>query len=33
MNLVPQFGWGSLIGDAPPNIAYPGWLNINHTHD
>ena len=33
INLVPQFSWGSLIGNAPPNIAYPGWLNINQTHD
>ena len=33
INLVPQFTWGSLIGGAPPNIAYPGWLNINETHD
>ncbi|HLK62335.1 MAG TPA: carboxypeptidase regulatory-like domain-containing protein [Bryobacteraceae bacterium] len=33
INLVPQFTWGSLIGNAPPNIAYPGWLNINQTHD
>ena len=33
VNLVPQFTWGSLIGNAPPNIAYPGWLNINQTHD
>ena len=33
INLVPQFSWGGLIGNAPPNIAYPGWLNINQTHD
>ncbi len=33
INLVPQFSWGNLIGAAPPNIAYPGWLNINETHD
>ncbi len=33
INLVPQFSWGGLIGNAPPNIAYPGWLNINETHD
>ena len=33
INLVPQFTWGSLIGNAPPNIAYPGWLNINQTND
>jgi hypothetical protein len=33
INLVPQFSWGGLIGNAPPNIAYPGWLNINRTRD
>lgn len=33
ITLVPQFSWGGLIGGAPPNIAYPGWLNINQTHD
>ena len=30
---MPHFTWGSFIGNAPPNIAYPGWLNINQTHD
>ena len=33
INLLPQFGWGSLIGAAPPNLQFPGWLNINHTQD
>jgi len=33
INLPPLFGWGSLIGAAPPNIQFPGWLNINHTQD
>ncbi|MGA7235632.1 MAG: carboxypeptidase-like regulatory domain-containing protein [Bryobacteraceae bacterium] len=32
-NLPPLFGWGSLIGAAPPNLQFPGWLNINHTQD
>ncbi len=31
--LPPLFGWGSLIGAAPPNLQYPGWLNINRTRD
>ncbi len=31
--LPPLFGWGSLIGAAPPNLRYPGWLNINRTRD
>jgi hypothetical protein len=33
INLPPVFGWGSLIGAAPPNQRYPGWLNINRTQD
>ncbi len=33
INLPPLFGWGSLIGAAPPNLQFPGWLNINHTQD
>ncbi len=33
VNLPPLFGWGSLIGAAPPNLQFPGWLNINHTQD
>src|SRR5665213_573195 len=33
LNLPPLFGWGGLIGAAPPNLQFPGWLNINHTQD
>ncbi len=33
INLPPLFGWGSLIGAGPPNLQFPGWLNINHTQD
>ena len=33
INLPPVFGWGSLIGAAPPNQQFPGWLNINRTQD
>jgi hypothetical protein len=33
VNLPPVFGWGNLIGAAPPNQRYPGWLNINRTQD
>jgi hypothetical protein len=33
LNMVPTFGWGSLIGNAPPNLTFPSYLNINHTHD
>jgi Carboxypeptidase regulatory-like domain len=31
--LPPTFSWGNRIGNAPPNISYPGWLNLNRTHD
>ena len=31
--LPPRMSWGSLIGSAPPNQQYPGWLNINRTQD
>ncbi len=31
--LPPTFAWGNRIGNAPPNISYPGWLNLNRTHD
>ena len=30
--LPPTFTWGNRIGNAPPNIAYPAWLNLNRTH-
>ncbi len=33
LNLPPIFSWGSLIGAAPPNLQFPGWLNINKTQD
>jgi hypothetical protein len=33
LNLPPVFGWGSLIGAAPAQQRYPGWLNINRTRD
>ena len=31
--LQPQYQWGSRIANAPPNIAYPGFLDWNYTHD
>jgi hypothetical protein len=31
--LPPTFAWGNRIANAPPNISYPGWLNLNRTHD
>ncbi len=33
VNLPPIFSWGGRIGNAPPNLVYPGWLNINRTQD
>jgi hypothetical protein len=33
VNLPPNFGWGSLISGGPPNLQFPGWLNVNHTQD
>lgn len=32
--LPPVFQWGDRIGDnEPPNLLFPGWLNINRTQD
>ncbi|MFB3779038.1 MAG: carboxypeptidase regulatory-like domain-containing protein [Bryobacteraceae bacterium] len=31
--LQPQYSWGSRIANAPPNIAYPGFLCWNYTLD
>ena len=33
VNLPPNFAWGSRIGAQPPNLQYPGWLNVNKTQD
>ncbi len=33
ISMPPSFAWGTLIGNAPPNIQFPGFLNINHTQD
>jgi len=30
---VPAFQWGNRITSAPPNVIYPGFLNINTTQD
>jgi carboxypeptidase family protein len=29
----PAFSWGNRIANAPPNIPFPGFLNINRTQD
>jgi carboxypeptidase family protein/TonB-dependent receptor-like protein len=31
--LAPTFLWGNRIGSAPPNLAYPAFLNTNPTQD
>ena len=31
--LAPTFQWGNRIGTAPPNLAYPAFLNTNPTQD
>ena len=31
--LMPQFSWGSRVANAPPNLQYPNFTNINRTND
>jgi hypothetical protein len=31
--LMPTYSWGSRIGNAPPNLGYPTFTNINRTND
>jgi hypothetical protein len=33
MSLPPTSAFGNRIANAPPNITYPGFLNINRTND
>jgi hypothetical protein len=33
MNLPPVMTFGNLVSNAPPNIEFPGFLNINRTND
>ena len=33
LNMPPAWGFGSLIGDAPPSLIFPSYLNVNHTQD
>jgi hypothetical protein len=30
---APNFTWGNRIANAPPNVPFPGFLNINPTRD
>jgi hypothetical protein len=33
LSYVPNFAWGSRITNAPPNLPFPGYLNVNKTND
>ncbi|ODS59594.1 MAG: hypothetical protein ABS36_01310 [Acidobacteria bacterium SCN 69-37] len=33
VNLIPVLQWGGLIGSAPPDLTYPGWVTLNLTRD
>ena len=33
ISMLPNFAWGSRIANAPPNMPFPGYLNINRTQD
>jgi hypothetical protein len=33
LNMPPAWGFGSLVGDAPPSLIFPSYLNVNHTQD
>jgi hypothetical protein len=31
--LPPTFAWGNRVSNAPPSLSYPGFLNLNRTHN
>ena len=33
LTMVPNLSWGSRITNAPQNIPFPGYLNVNKTND
>jgi hypothetical protein len=33
LQAMPNFGWGGRIANAPPNMPFPGFLNVNRTWD
>jgi Carboxypeptidase regulatory-like domain len=33
MSKIPTFQWGNRVANAPPNLGFPGWFNINSTQD
>ena len=33
ISIVPNFAWGNRIANAPSNVPFPGYLNVNKTND
>ncbi|HMC75715.1 MAG TPA: TonB-dependent receptor [Vicinamibacterales bacterium] len=33
ISMVPNLAWGSRIANAPTNVPFPGYLNVNKTND
>jgi len=33
ISMVPNFAWGNRIANAPTNVPFPGYLNVNKTDD
>jgi hypothetical protein len=33
ISMVPNFQWGNRITNAPSNVPFPGYLNVNKTND
>jgi len=33
ISMVPNFAWGNRVANAPPNVPFPGYLNVNKTND
>jgi hypothetical protein len=33
ISMVPNFAWGNRIANAPTNVPFPGYLNVNKTRD
>jgi hypothetical protein len=31
--LPPTFAWGNRVANAPPNLGFPGFMNVNRTQD
>jgi hypothetical protein len=31
--LPPTFAWGNRVANAPPNLSFPGFMNVNRTQD